>query len=48
MDLTYARRMCSFRGRLEIEAEKLKAETHAPIDPFFLPLSENQGLNRHL
>ena len=31
------------RGRLEIEADKQKAETHAPIDPFFLPLSRVKG-----
>ena len=43
MDLSYARRMASFRGRLEIEAEKRKAETHAPIVPFFLPLSRVKG-----
>jgi hypothetical protein len=43
MDLTYAQKMCSFRGRLEIEADKQKAETHAPIDPFFLPLSRVKG-----
>jgi hypothetical protein len=42
MDLTYAQKMCSFRGRLQIEAEKRKAET-APTDPFFLPLSRVKG-----
>ena len=43
MDLTYATKMCSFRGRLELEAEKRKAETDAPIDPFLLPLSRVKG-----
>jgi hypothetical protein len=43
MDLTYAQKMCSFRGRLEIEAEKRKAETHASVDPFSLPLSRVKG-----
>jgi len=42
MDLTYATKMCSFRGRL-LEAEKRKAETDAPIDPFLLPLSRVKG-----
>jgi len=43
MDLTYAQKMCSFRGRLEIEADKQKAEAHAQVDPFFLPLSRVNG-----
>jgi hypothetical protein len=43
MDLTYARRMSSFRGRMEIEAEKQKAEAHTQVDPFFLPLSRVKG-----
>ena len=43
MNLTYATKMCSFRGRLELEAEKRKAETDAPIDPFLLPLSRVKG-----
>jgi hypothetical protein len=43
MDLTYATKMCSFRGRLELAVEKRKAETDAPIDPFLLPLSRVKG-----
>ena len=43
MDLTYAQKMCSFRGRLEIEADKQKAEAHTQVDPFFLPLSRVKG-----
>jgi hypothetical protein len=35
--------MASFRGRLEIEAEKHKAEAHGQVDPFFLPLSRVKG-----
>ena len=39
MDMTYAHKMASFRGRVEIEADKQKAEAHNQVDPFFLPLS---------
>ena len=48
MDLSYAQKMCSFRGRIELEAEKQKAEAHTQVDPFFLPLSQDQGVDRHL
>ena len=43
MDLSYAQKMCSFRGRIELEAEKQKAEAHTQVDPFFLPLSRVKG-----
>jgi hypothetical protein len=43
MNLTYAHRMASFRGRIELEAEKQKAEAHTSVDPFFLPLSRVKG-----
>ena len=43
MDLSYAHRMASFRGRMKIEAEKQKVEPDTELDPFFLPLSRVKG-----